>query len=82
MAEIIPFPSTRCIDSIRRMARTMARYKPEAAERALATPLRQKYDALIRRGFTPEVAKREVKSFELAVRAHLWGIILRGGDAA
>jgi hypothetical protein len=82
MAEIVVFPLSRRIGSIRRMARMMASYSPEAAERSLATPLRQQREALIRRGFTPEVATREVKSFELAVRAQMWGIILRGGDAA
>jgi hypothetical protein len=41
----------------------MASYSPEGAERALATPLRQQYEALIRRGIAPDVAAREVKGF-------------------
>jgi Family of unknown function (DUF6074) len=82
MAKIVHFPMTRRVGSIRKLARMMARYKSEAAERALAVPLRQQYEALIRRGFTQKDATREMKAFENAVRAELWGIIMRGGDAA
>jgi Family of unknown function (DUF6074) len=84
MAEIVAFPLTRRIGSIRRMARMMASYSPEGAERALATPLRQQYEALLRRGIAPEVAVREVRSFEAAIRAQRWRLVLLrdGGDAA
>jgi hypothetical protein len=40
----------------------MASYSPEGAERALRTPLRQQYEALIHRGITPGIAAREVRS--------------------
>jgi hypothetical protein len=84
MAEIVAFPLTRRIGSIRRLARMMASYSREGAERALATPLRQQYEALIRRGIAPDLAAREVRSFELAIRTQLWRLVLLrdGGDAA
>jgi hypothetical protein len=83
MAEIVAFPLTCRIGSIRRLARMMASYSPEGAECALATPLRQQYAALLRRGIAPEVAAREVRSFELAMRAQLWRLVLlRDGDDA
>jgi hypothetical protein len=84
MAEIVPFPLTHRVRSIRRMARMMASYSPEGGERALTTPLRQQYAALLRRGVAPEVAAREVRSFELAIRAQLWRLVLvrEGGDGA
>lgn len=82
MAELILFPSARRTGVIMRLAKMMARYNPDGAERALAERLRDSYGSLIRKGFTPEVAAREMRSFELAVRAQLWGIIVRGGDAA
>jgi hypothetical protein len=82
MADLILFPSVRRTGTIMRMARMMARYNPEGAERALAERLRDSRKSLLRKGISEEVATREVKAFELAVRAQLWGIILRGGDAA
>jgi hypothetical protein len=84
MTKIIPFPLTRRIGSIRRMAHMMASYTPEGGERALATPLRRQYEALLRRGIAPEVAARQVRSFELAIRAQLWRLVLQrdGDDAA
>jgi hypothetical protein len=83
MAKIVVFPSTRRVGAIGGLARRMASYSQEGAERTLAKQLSQQRDALIRKGITPEVATREVRSFELAVRAQLWGIIMRGdGDAA
>ncbi len=81
--KFLQFPQIRRIGSIRKMARMMARLSPEGAERALETPLRQQYEALIRRGMPPEMAASEMEAFELAVRTHLWqlGGHRGGGDA-
>jgi Family of unknown function (DUF6074) len=83
--EVVPFPAARRVGSIRRMAHMLASYSAEGAERAITAPLQQQYAAMVRKGIAPEVAKREVRSFEAAVRAQLWRfVILRdgGGDAA
>jgi len=38
--------------------------------------------ALLRRGLPPNVVEREMRALELAVRAELWAVVMRGGDAA
>jgi Family of unknown function (DUF6074) len=81
-AEIVPFPAARRIGFVRKMAELMASYRPDAAERTLRARLDATKDALLRRGISPEVAAHEVRSLELAIRAKLWSIVLRGGDAA
>ena len=53
---------------------------PRPNERALTTPLRQQYEALLRRRVAPDVAAREVRSFELAIRARLWRLVLLRDD--
>ena len=67
---------------IRKLARLMARYRPEAAERTLNAHLNAQYAAMLRRGLSPEVVERELRALELAVRAKLWVIVMQGGDAA
>jgi hypothetical protein len=44
--------------------------------------LNEARDAMLRRGLTPEVVAREVRSLELAIRAEPWTIVMQGGDAA
>ena len=82
MSEIVPFPAARRIGFIRRMARQMASYRPDAAERTLRIRLDATRDAMLRRGVPPEVTEREVRSLELAIRAKLWVIVMQGGDVA
>jgi hypothetical protein len=79
--EIIPFPATRRVGFIRNVARVLASYSADAAETALSARLGTQRDAMLRRGITPDVAAREVRSLELAIRARLW-VIVMGGDAA
>jgi Family of unknown function (DUF6074) len=80
--QIIPFPSTHRVGHIRKMARLLASYRPDAAERTLAARLNAQYGAMLRRGIAPEIIERELRSLELAIRAQLWAIVMRGGDAA
>jgi hypothetical protein len=80
--EIIPFPATRRVGFIRNVARVLASYSADAAETALSARLGTQHDALLRKGITPDVAAREVRSLELAIRARLWVIVMQGGDAA
>ena len=78
--EIIPFPAARRVGFVRRMARLLAGYRPDAAERTLSAQLDAAHQAMLRRGVAPEVAAREVRSLELAIRARLWTIV--GGAVA
>jgi hypothetical protein len=78
MAEIIPFPATRRVGFIERLAWQMAEYRPDAAERTLHIRLDATYQAMLRRQIPADVALREVRSLEHAVRAELWGIVMLG----
>jgi hypothetical protein len=37
---------------------------------------------MLRRGLSPEVVAKEIRSLELAVRARLWMLVMQGGDVA
>jgi hypothetical protein len=80
--QIVPFPSVRRIGYIRKLARLMAHYSADGGERTLNAQLNAQYTAMLRRGLPPEVVERELRAFELAVRAQLWAIVMQGGDAA
>jgi hypothetical protein len=82
MAQIVPFPAVRRIGLIRNMARVMATYRTDAAERTLQARLDATRNAMLRRGITPEVAAREVRSLELAIRTKLWTIVMQGDGVA
>jgi hypothetical protein len=82
MAEVIAFPAARRIGFIRNMADSMLSYRPDAAERTLSARLDATRDAMLRRGLSPDVVDREIRSLELAIRAKLWTIIMQGGDVA
>lgn len=81
-AEVVPYPSTRRVGLIRKLARLMARYSADAGDRTLAARLDVQRTALLRRGLPPNVVEREMRALELAVRAELWAVVMRGGDAA
>jgi Family of unknown function (DUF6074) len=80
--EVIPFPAVRRIGFIRRQARLLAHYNPDAAERTLAAQLNAQRAAMLRRSIPPEVVERELRSLELAVRTELWTIVMQSGGAA
>jgi|HubBroStandDraft_4_1064222.scaffolds.fasta_scaffold256822_2 hypothetical protein len=82
MAEIIPFPAVRRVGLIRNMARLLATYSADAAERTLHARLNATRDAMLRRGLAPEVVAREVRSLELAIRTKVWVLVMQGGDVA
>jgi hypothetical protein len=81
-AEIVPFPAARRVGLIRNMARLLATYSVDAAERTLRTRLDATRDAMLHRGLAPEVVPREVRSLELAIRTKLWVLVMQGGDVA
>jgi hypothetical protein len=80
--EVIPFPSGRRVGTIRRQARTMAGYSPDAAERTLAAQLNAQRAAMLRRGIAPAVVERELRSLELAIRCELCALGMPDGGAA
>jgi hypothetical protein len=82
MAEIVPFPTARRVGLITNMARLLATYSTDAAERTLRTRLDATREAMLRRGLAPEVVAREVRSLEAAIRARLWVVVMQGGDVA
>jgi len=80
--QLIPSPAVRRVGLIRKLARLMAGYSAEGGERALYARLNIQYNAMVSRGMAPDVVERELRSLESAIRTELWGIVMRGGDAA
>ena len=68
MAQMIIFPMTKRIGSIRRLARSIADYDDKATvERILRKPLEQMYTALLRKGLPSPEAKKEMRKFRTAI---------------
>jgi hypothetical protein len=82
MAEIVPFPAVRRVGLIRNMARLLATYSADAAEHTLHARLDATREAMLRRGLAHEVAAREARSLELAIRTRLRVVVAQGGDVA
>lgn len=79
-AVIIPFPSARRQHFVARQAARMADVSESAAERILASQLRQQRDAMERRGIEPELIAKELRCLESAIRRALWPAIMTPGD--
>ena len=81
MAEIVPFPAVRRVSLIRNMARLLATYSADAAERSCML-------ASTRRGMRCcGVASRlkwwrARRGLELAIRTRLWTVVTQSGDVA
>jgi hypothetical protein len=82
MSEIVPFPATRRAGFIRNVARVLATYSADGADRTLQARLDATRAAMLRKGIRPEIAGREVRSLELAIRTKLWAIVMQGDDVA
>jgi hypothetical protein len=82
MSEIVPFPAVRRVGFIRNMAQMLATYSADGAERTLQARLDATRNAMLRKGIRADVAGREVRSLEFAIRTKLWSIVLRDDDAA
>ena len=80
--EILPYPATRRVGYIRNMARLLASYRPETAERTIATQLTVQRQAMLRRGLPNDIVEREVTKLEHAVRTALCNILTSDGDVA
>ena len=64
------------------MARLLTTYRAGPAERTLAAQLEAARSAMLRRGVAADAAAQEVRSLELAIRAELRTLVMRGGDVA
>jgi hypothetical protein len=82
MSEIVPFPAVRRVGLIRNMARVLATYSADGAERTLRARLDAARAAMLRKGIRPEVTECEVRSLELAIRTKLWTIVMQGDGVA
>jgi len=82
MSEIVPFPAVRRVGFIRNMAQVLATYSADGAERTLQARLYATRAAMLRKGIRPDVAGREVRSLELAIRTKLWTIVMQGDGVA
>ena len=80
--QVIPFPAVRRVGSIRKLARLLASYSEQGAERTLNAQLNAQYRAMLRRNIQPEIIEAELRSLELAIRTELWMLLAQGGDAA
>jgi len=80
--EIVPFPLTKRV-IVQNLARMLFAYRPDTAERRLASDLNFQRQSLLRKGIAADVVEREVRALENAIRAELSTIkISPGGDAA
>lgn len=71
-AKMIAFPGARRVGEIRRLAEQMRRLPYERGEAHLRQQLRNKAEALRRRGLTERQITREIASMEAAVRGEHW----------
>jgi hypothetical protein len=76
-AAVLVFPITRRGDQVRALAAQMAARPRDQAERHLAFQLRRKFHGLRRKRIPDDTARREIRSFELAVRVELWRLVMR-----
>jgi Family of unknown function (DUF6074) len=73
---MIPFPQTRRVHAVGRIAERMARAKSrEKGEAVLAAAIRQQRAAMTRKGVPPNKVERECTRLESAERTRLWSII-------
>ena len=80
-AQVIPFPSTRRREFIRRHASRMAAL-PAMAEKHLAYQLRVQAETMERRGIAPDLIAAQVRGLESAIRCELWRVTILEGGAA
>ena len=79
-ALILPFPIIRRRGFAEKQAVTAASFNERSGERYIARQIETQRDVMRRRGINEVIIDREMKSFEVAIRAELWRLILRYGD--
>ncbi len=81
MAEIVPFPTVRRRDYVRRQAMRMAELSSAAAEKHLRAQLTIQARTMVRKGIAADRIEREQRALETAIRVHLWHLVLTGHTA-
>ena len=75
-AVVVPFPQTRRVRALARVAQRMARAKTrEKGEAVMATAIRQQRGAMTRKGVAPDKVECECLRLASALRARLWSIV-------
>jgi hypothetical protein len=76
-AVVIPFPQTRRVHAVSRIAERVAQAKRrDQAERLLATAIRRQRTAMTRKGVASDKVERECARLESGVRTRVWLILL------
>lgn len=81
-AIVLPFPYSRRVPQIGKTAAYMASLPHKHAEGHLRDQLRRLEEGLRRKGVAEPLIRSEVGSYEGAIRAHLWRLILKGEGGA
>nr|WP_244413545.1 DUF6074 family protein [Methylorubrum extorquens] len=81
-ATILPFRFARRLPQIRKTAAFMAAVPGNHAEGHLREQLRRLEDSLRKKGVAEALIQSEAASYEGAIRAHLWRLLISQGDAA
>ena len=82
MGQVIAYPLSRRVGFVSRQARTMASMSSDAAERYLASQLRQQRQTLERKSVERQSIDQELQNVERAIRARLWHeVFFRPGGA-
>lgn len=81
-AIIVPFRYARRLPQIRKTAAYMATVPANHAEGHLREQLRRLEEGLRKKGVTEPLIRAEVGSYEGAIRAHLWRLLISQGGAA
>ncbi|WP_310353633.1 DUF6074 family protein [Methylobacterium sp. BE186] len=81
-AVVIPFRFARRFPQIRKTAGYMITVPASHAEGHLREQLRRLEDGLRKKGVAEPLIRSEVASYEGAIRAHLWRLLIHQGGVA
>ncbi|MGU3284996.1 DUF6074 family protein [Methylobacterium sp.] len=81
-AIVLPFRYARRLPQIRKTAAYMATVPANHAEGHLREQLRRLEEGLRKKGVAEPLIRAEVGSYEGAIRAHLWRLLISQGGAA
>jgi hypothetical protein len=81
-ATVLPFQFARRLPQIRKTAAFMTTVPGNHAEGHLREQLRRLEDGLRKKGVSEPLIRSEVGSYESAIRAHLWRLLVSQGGAA
>ncbi|CAM2762368.1 hypothetical protein JHFBIEKO_3551 [Methylobacterium mesophilicum] len=81
-AIVLPFRFARRLPQVRKTAAYMATVSGNYAEGHLREQLRRLEDGLRKKNVSEPLIRSEVGSYEGAIRAHLWRLLVSQGGAA